>query len=239
MNDDLDDPTVLVPVNVADPVEPPPALVELLHPHHVVVLGYYPVPDQASPEQFQAEYGEEAAAAVEDVSTSFADAGATVESVVVFTRDRRATIDRIAEESDCHAVLTGGSIGERLDRVFVPLKGDVNLGRIVEFVGALLAESDATVTLFNVADSDDEEASGEFLLRGAADRLADDGITEDRIDWRQERSGSPGVAITAAASEADLVVVGESEPSLREQLLGDVTERVIADSDRPVLVVRN
>ena len=78
MNDQLPDPTVLVPVNAADPEEPPPALVELLHPHRVVVLGYYPVPDQTSPEQLQAEYGDEAVTAIEEVANHFTARGGDV-----------------------------------------------------------------------------------------------------------------------------------------------------------------
>ncbi|WP_418285465.1 universal stress protein [Halorubrum sp. DTA46] len=239
MSDTLNEPTVLVPVNAAEPTEPSNALIELLSPHRVVVVGYYPVPDQASPEQFQDEYGETAAATVEEIAGRFAVRGGEAEPIVVFTRDRQATIDRVAEETDCDAVLTGGAIGDQLDRILVPLKGDANLERIVAFIGPLLAESDASVTLFNVADSDEEESSGEFLLRGAADRLADDGIERSRIEWRQDRSGSPGTAIVDAASEMDLIVVGETEPSLRERLLGDVTDQVITDSTHPVLVVRN
>lgn len=239
MSDHVDDPTVLVPMNAADPEEPPPALVELLHPHRVVVLGYYPVPDQASPEQFQAEFGDEAASTIEAAAGHFAARGGPAESVVVFTRDRQATIDRIAAEHDCDAVLTGGSMGTQLDRVIVPLKGDANLERIVEFVGDLLAETDATVTLFNVVDDDDEASAGEFLLRGAADRLAEDGLDRDRIEWHQEQSNTPGPAIVEAAADADLIVVGESKPSLRERVLGDVTDRIMSESSHPVLVVRS
>jgi len=239
MSDTLSDPTVLVPVNAAEPEEPSAALIDLLHPHRVVVLGYYPVPDQASPEQFQDEYGDEAADIAESIAARFAERGGGADPVVVFTRDRQATIDRVAEETGCDAVLTGGAIGDGLDRVFIPLKGDANLGRIVAFISALLDENDASVTLFNVSDDDEEESSGEFLLRGAVNRLVDDGIDRDRIDWKQERSRSPADAIVAAASDADLIVVGESEPSLRERLLGDILDRIIAGSSHPVLVVRS
>ena len=238
MSDLLEDTTVLVPMNAADPVEPPPALVELLHPHRVVVLGYYPVPDQASPEQLQAEHGETAAETVENAAEHFATSEGTVESLIVFTRDRQTTIDRIADEYDCDAVLSGGSMGEQLNRVFIPLKGDANLERIVTFVSALLADTDAEVTLFNVVDSDDEASAGEFLLRGAADRLAEDGIDRGRIEWTQERARSPAPAIVSAASDADLIVVGESEPTLRGRILGDVTDRIMSESSHPLLVVR-
>jgi len=90
MSDLLEDTTVLVPMNAADPVEPPPALVELLHPHRVVVLGYYPVPDQASPEQLQAEHGETAAETVENAAEHFATSeGPSSRSLSLPVTDRR------------------------------------------------------------------------------------------------------------------------------------------------------
>lgn len=239
MRDALADPTIVVPVNAADPTEPPPALVELLHPLRLVVLGYYPVPDQASPEQLREEYEGEATDAVEEVASHFTGRGGDVESVVVFTRDRSKTIDRIAEEYGADAVLTSGSIGETLDRVLVPLKGDANIERIVQFVGDLLENSHASVTIYHVADSEENESHGEFLLRGACDRLREDGLDPDRIDWKQTRSQSPSKAIVSAAEEYDMLVVGESEPTLRDRILGVVTSEVIEESSHPVLVVRN
>ncbi len=239
MTDISDGSTVLVPINAAEAEEPPLALVELLHPLRLVVLGYYPVPDQAAPEQLREEYEAEAQAAVTAATERFADWGADVESVVVFTRDRSQTIDRVAAEHDVDAVLTAGSIGDSLDNVLIPLRGDENLERIVVFSGDLLLENDTAVTLFNVAETDEEASHGEFLLRGAVDRLKEHGLDPDRLEWKQERSDSPGNAIAAAAEAYDLLVVGESEPSLKDRILGTVTTSVIDKTSHPVLVVRN
>ena len=239
MADHSDEPTVLVPINAAEGEEPPLALVELLSPLRLVVLGYYPVPDQATAEQLREEYGEEADAAVAAVTEQFTDRGAKVDSVVVFTRDRSKTIDRVASEHGADAVLTAGAIGDSLDRVLVPLRGDENLERIVVFSGDLLLRSDASVTLFNVAETDDEESQGEFLLRGAVDRLEEHGLDPARLEWKQERSDSPGAAIAAAAESYDLLVVGETEPSLTDRILGTVTTSVIDKTSHPVLVVRS
>jgi len=239
MNNSSEGSTVLVPINAAEAETPPVALVDLLHPLRLVVLGYYPVPDQASPEQLRTEYEAEATEAVTNVTEQFADYGADVESVVVFTRDRSETIDRVADEHDVDAVLTAGSVGETLEQVLVPLRGDETLDRIVEFVGNLLRESAATATFYNVSDDEDEAARAELVLRGACDRLAEGGIDPDRLDWRQERAESPGDAIVDAAGAYDLLVVGESEPSLRERILGNVTGNVIEGTAHPVLVVRN
>lgn len=228
--------TILVPFDASDPGDPSSELTELLTPHRIVVLGYYPVPDQASMEQVKDQYGDAANEATAEVVSRFAEAGSDVESVVVFTHNRSQTIDRIGTERDTDAVLTGGSLDDQLDRILVPLRGDGNLDRIVSFLERLLGESTATATLFNVPEDD---ARGEFLLRGARDRLIEDGIDPDRIDWEQKASGSPSDAILETTAEYDLTIVGETDPSLRERLLGDVTNKVIAESSSPVLVVQN
>jgi len=233
------DSTVLIPVNAAEGEDLPVALVEILSPLRVVVLGYYPVPDQASPEQLRSNHEAEAIAAIEDATAQFADRGVDVESVVVFTHDRAETVDHIAIEHDVDAVLTPGDCGEELARVLVPLRGDGNLDRILSFVTDLMRESDATATLYNVAESDDEASRGELLLRGARDRLTENGVDPDRVEWQLDRGGSPGDAIVAAAQEYDMLVVGESEPSLRERIFGQVTGRIVERVDRPALVVRN
>ncbi len=92
--------------------------------------------------------------------------------------------------------------------------------------------------MFHVADSDDETRL-EFLLHGACDRLRELGIDPERVGWKQVRSGSPGNAIVSEAEEYDLLVVGESEPSLRRRILGTVTRSVNDRTASPTLVVRS
>ena len=237
-NDNEGKPTVLIPVNAADGKTLPVALVDILSPLHVVVLGYYPVPSQAPPEQLRANHDEEATAATERAVAQFADRGAAVDSVVVFTHDRAETIDHIAVEYGVDAVLTPGDSDETFARLLVPIRGDENIERIVSFVADLLSASDATATLYNVAD-DDEASHGEFLLRGACDRLAEIGIDADRVDWQVDQRGSPGDAIVETAEGYDMLVVGESEPSLRERIFGRMTGQLVDRVRRPVLVVRD
>ncbi|WP_340097759.1 universal stress protein [Salinibaculum salinum] len=232
-------PTILVPLDASDPGEPSQALVNLLSPHQLVVLGYYPVPDQTATDQARSQFGEEATEAIEAIADRFAESGAGAKSVVVFTHNRSETIDNTAVEYEVDAVLTPGPVGDTLDRILVPLRGDDNLERILGFVAVLLRESDATVTMFNVTESDENDSRGELLVRGACDRLEDEGIDPERLTWRQETSSSAPDAITAAAEDYDLVIVGESEPSLTERILGDVTDRVIDQSSDPLLIVRD
>jgi nucleotide-binding universal stress UspA family protein len=235
----MDDPTILVPIDVSEPsaAAPDPGFVELLHPLRVVLLGYYPVPDQAAPEQLRDEYEAEATERLERTAEPFADREGDVEAVVVFTRDRSTSVDRLATEYDCDAVLSPGGF-ERVRRVLVPLRGDPIIERIVSFVGELLRESDTTVTLYHALAPGEDPTESEFILRGAADRLAEDGLDRDRIAWEQSESESPVSGIVSLAETHDIVVIGESEPSLRDRILGDVANNVIERIEGPVLVVR-
>ena len=239
--------TILVPVDVSDPGRPSASLVELLSPHSVVVLGYYPVPDQSATDQVRSQFGEEAAAELDGVADRFADAGAAVESVLVFTKDHSETIGRVAAEHEADAVLESDatSSAESVvppDRILVSLRGDDNLDEILAFLRALLSERDAAVTFLNVTSAVEAEERGEALVRNARDRLLEglgDRPDPDLIECRQERDRAPAETIVDAADAFDLLVFGESEPSLRERLFGSVTNKVTEASPKPVLIVRN
>lgn len=230
--------TILVPVDASDPVEPPPGLVEMLGPHRVVVLGYYDVPDQSSTDQLRDQFGEEATEAVEEVAGHFSGDGGGAESTVVFTHDRSSTIDAVAVEYDVDAVLTEGSVEGDFERVLVPLRGEQNLGNIVEFVEKLMRDSDAEATFLHVVESDEEPSEGELIVRGATDRLKEDGVDPERVHWRQEE-GSPTQTLAEVAEDYDLVVLGETKPSIRERLFGEVADRITEETHRSVLVVRH
>lgn len=240
MSNTVSGPTVLVPIDASDPEDPSRALVELLSPYQLVVLGYYPVADQTATDQARNQFGKEATDATEAIADRFAERGAGAEPVVVFTHDWSKTIDNVAADHEADAVLTPGRVGDTLDRILVPLRGDNNLDRILGFVGILLRESDATATIFNVAESDEEVSRGELLVRGASDRLSEtEGVETDRLDWRQERANSATDGIIEAAADYDMLIVGESKPSLTERILGDVTDGVIEQSPVPLLIVRD
>jgi nucleotide-binding universal stress UspA family protein len=231
------DASVLVPVDVSTAEPPAQALFELLEPINVVVLGYYPVPRQTAPAHLKRDHGEEAGERLRSVVSRFRSADHEVEEVLVFTKDRQETIDRVADQHDCDAVFVPGET-DSVDRVLVPLRGEVNLDRIVSLVGTLMAASDATVTLFHAAAGGADPGEGETVLRAAADRLVDAGVDPDRIDRQLSESGTARERIVAMAGDHDLVVLGETKPSLRERILGPALAPIIEDIDRPAVVVR-
>lgn len=226
--------TILVPVDVSEPEPPDLGVVDLLGPIEVVVLGYFPVPDQAEPALIREEFGSAAA----DRLDAIVQHRPGLTEVLVFTHDRGATIDRVADQYGCDAVLTVGE-ADAIERVLVPLRGDVNLDRIVSVVADLLLAGEETVTLFHSVAEDADPTQGEFLLMGAADRLVEYGVDRDRIDWRLADGGDPRADIVAVSGEYDLVVLGETEPSLRERIIGDVLSHILDGIEIPALIVRD
>jgi nucleotide-binding universal stress UspA family protein len=229
-----DELTILVPLDISGSELPPLESIDLLGPAGVVLLGYFPVPRQAEPALIRDEYEAEAEARLVEI----AEGRPGLTEVLVFTHDREATIDRVAAEYGCDAVLTTGGIDE-IDRVLVPLRGDANLERIVSVVAGLLQGSEATATLFHSVPEGAEASQGEFLLRGAVDRLTDFGVDESRIDWQLSEGGDPQAEIADLAADYDLVVLGETEPSLRDRIIGDVLSRIVDDVRAPTLIVRD
>ncbi|MFC7230076.1 universal stress protein (plasmid) [Salinirubellus salinus] len=232
------DSTVLVPVDVSVSGPPDPGLLDLLEPVNVVVLGYYPVPKQTAPAHLRDDHESEAAARLEEAVSEFARADHEVEGVLVFTKDREDSIDRVAIQHDCDAVLLPDDIGT-VERILVPLRGDVNLERIVSLVADLAGASDAVVTLFHSVAEGTDPSQGEFMLRGAADRLAEEGVDADRIDWKLSERGSPRREIVELAAEYDLLVLGETEPSLRDRILGTVLTPILDEVETTTIVVRD
>lgn len=230
----LGDLTILVPVDVSEPDPPALAVLDLLRPFEVVLLGYFPVPAQAEPALIKDEYESEAAARLDEI----ADGRSGVSEVLVFTHDREATIDRVADQYECDVVLSGGDTDE-ITRILVPIRGEANLERIDSVVAGLLRGSDATATLFHSVAGEDESSQGEFLLRGTVERLTEYGIEEDRVDWRLAEGSDALSDIVGLGGEYDIVVMGETEPSLRERIIGDFLSRIIDEIEVPTLIVRD
>jgi nucleotide-binding universal stress UspA family protein len=164
------------------------------------------------------------------------DAGAPVTTRLVFGRARDGTIDRVAVEEDCDVIPTPGR-AEAVERLIVPLRGEENVDRILSVVAELLATTDASVTLFH-ADGDADRLPGEEPLADATGRLVEAGVDRARIGRELSTDDDAGGRIVDLG-DAFLIVLGETEPSLRDRILGTVPAQVTADTDDPTFVVRN
>jgi nucleotide-binding universal stress UspA family protein len=223
---------VLVPVQVLEGESVPLGLMTLLGTMDVTVLGYHVVPEQTPPDQARLQYEDRATEALEDVAEEFRQAGGDAGYRLVFTHDRTKTVRRVAEEVDSRAYVVSGATGA-VDRLLVPLTGDVDVDRILSFVADLVGDREIGVTLFLAPD--EETAEARASLDEAAGVLAGRGID---VDAELVPGGDPFGALIEAVAGHDAVVVGERAPSLQSLLFGDEAERIAAESVGPVLVVR-
>jgi nucleotide-binding universal stress UspA family protein len=216
--------TVLVPVDVSADETPHGEALGLLRSAEVVLLGYYPVPDQAAPAQVKHQHESEAERRLSEVAEEVDAAAGNLTEVLVFTHDRQETVDRIADEYGCDAVLTVGEAGA-VERILVPLRGRENLDRILGLAADLLRDNDASVTLFHSLDD-------------AAERLTDAGIAAERISRRVSEGKDTPAEVAEMGEGFDVLVLGETEPSLRERILGAVPTQIIDETEGSVFVVR-
>jgi nucleotide-binding universal stress UspA family protein len=228
---------VLVPVDVSRDPEPSVHLFQFLEAFEPVVLGYYSIPEQTTPEQARGAFESETRERITAVAVPFDAIGMETEPLLVFTHDRNETIDRVAEEYACDAIVSPGAI-ERLERVLVPIRGGANVERIVAVVDALVGEVTVGVTLLHVAPDEDRRDESELVLRGARERLVERGLDPALFNLDVQVAERPIPAIAEMAATHDAVVIGETKPSLRERILGDRAERLLKTVSCPVLVVR-
>lgn len=216
-----------------------PSIVESLAPTQVVVLGYWPVPDQSVPRQLRDHFEDEAQATLRSQAQALRGLGAEVVTELSFTRDRNHVIDTVANRYDCTSVLFPGTTRTTPpDSVLVLLRSDASVDRIVSTVGPLFADSDVEVELFHALEGDDDVDAIEYMLHGVADRLVDRGVDADRIRWEQSEPGPRVDSIVSEVANHDLVVLGETEPSVRQRLFGPVQSGIADRTDRPSLTVR-
>ncbi|OYR95925.1 universal stress protein UspA, partial [Halorubrum sp. E3] len=111
--------TILVPLELPDPEPLSPLLIEDLSSLDVVVLGHYDLPEQTPASSAREQFGEAAQATLDEVAASFADAGASVRTRLVFGKDRAAAIRQVAVEEDC-AAEPDPAPTEGVERILVP-----------------------------------------------------------------------------------------------------------------------
>ncbi|WP_254765826.1 universal stress protein [Salinilacihabitans rarus] len=229
---------VLVPVDVLGGEAVPTTIVEAFASVPVALLAYREIPDQIGTDQARDQFGASARAELEELEDVFADAGCLdVSSRLVFTHDRLQTFERVALDAACDALLLLNP-APVLESVLVAVRGDVNLEYIADLLGVLLTGTDLEVTFFHVVDDEGDRERGADLLADAADALAAEGVDRDRIDTDLAVDGSPTREIIAAATEHDMLVVGESRPSVRRLVLRDRAKTLAGGTVDPVLVIR-
>lgn len=228
---------IVVPFELPDPEPLSQTLVDDLSTMEVVVLGHYGLPEQTPPDAAREQFEEAAEATLDYLAAPFERAGATVTTRLVFGRDRAKTIDRVALEEGCDAELDPAPT-EGVERILVPLIDRANLARLTDFVAALCEETTTAVTLFHVAEGDEDADTAEGMLRRAREEMIEQGIDPELIDTAVVDSGEHDDEILRLAAEYDAVVMDEAAPDIRERIFGTLSDRIADRTGDPVVVVR-
>lgn len=136
------------------------------------------------------------------------------------------------------------------ERILVPTDGSEAVADVLEGVLDLAERTDATVHVLNVADTsrlslttteagvlDLLEEHGAELAETAADRVRERGV--DVVTAVRQGEPAPTIVDYAADEECDLVVLPtHGRTGVARLFLGSVTERVVRQSEVPVLAVR-
>lgn len=223
---------VLVPVEVLEGEGVSPGLMTLLGTVDVTVLGLHVLPEQTPPDQARLQFEERATDALEDLTEEFQAAGGDADHRLVFTHDRRQSVERVADEVGADAFAVSGVTGD-VERILVSLTGEIPTDQILDFVMELVGDRGIGVTLFMAGE---DEAAARERLGSAADQLRDADID---VVTEIEAEGSPFDALIDAVAGHDAVVMGEKAPSIRSLVWGEEAERVASASVGPVIVVRD
>lgn len=237
MNQPAQRPRILLPVRPLTDEIPPPALIELLGQAHVILLGYHELPAQTAPSQARNQFGDQALETIEAMAEDLRGVGAEVEHRMVFTQDARQTTARVAREAKAEAVVFPEATIP-VERLLLPMRGSINLEHLIGFTAGLVRDTDIVVTLAHVLADEAQASQAELMLHGARDKMVDAGIPEARIQEMVLFSDQPIDALAEAGLAHQVIVMGETDPSLASLLLGTFHERVDERFDGPMIVVR-
>ncbi|WP_138005519.1 universal stress protein [Halalkalirubrum salinum] len=233
---------VLIPIDVSKPLSLGGTLIETLPLANTVLLGYWQIPDQTQSDQARDQFEAEAQQRLQTVAKRFTDQGVDLQTRLVFTNDRNQSIDTATNEYECQSVLIPGteSPPSGTTRGLVLIKPNTDLDRIIATLGALFEKSDVELQLFHVVGSKNEHLydATEYMLRGLADRLSELGISRDRVKWKQSMEGKRIEVILSQVPDFDFVVMGESTPTVRARIFGDVQSRLANETEKPLLTIR-
>jgi nucleotide-binding universal stress UspA family protein len=228
---------ILVPLELPDPEPISETLVEDLASLEVVLLGHYGLPEQTPARTAREQFGEDAQATLDEIADRFRDAGATVDTRLVFGKARETTVDRVATEEACIAELDPAPT-ERIEKILVPIPDVPEFSRLPAFVGVFWEESTMEVTLFHVVEGEEDRERGETIVEETRNGLIEAGFEPDLVDTRIVEGEAHDAAIISVADEYDAVVMYEAESRLGDRIFGTLPDRIRDTTGDPVIVVR-
>lgn len=229
--------TILIPVEFPDPQPLPSTFVDAFSSCRVVLLGLDEMSDDVdADERHRREI--RAKNVLYSLATQFLREGESADVELVTGEGLSETPTRVAEERGVDAVMIPKPI-TTLGRVLVPVRDPRFAEPVAEFLSGLNQDVFLHTTLFHVAESEDDVEAGEQVLSDIREQLVEAGHPELRLDSETVVSDDPAFAISEAASDYDIIVMGETENPSFDSVFGKTYELVADETNHPVVVVRD
>lgn len=228
-------PTLLIPIRFPDPDPLPSSFVAGFTSCRILLLGIYEeLPELDADERRRREV--EANDTLYSLAHQFVRSGETAEVELVMGHDVETTPTTVAEERDVDALLVPNPI-THLGRVLIAVRDETFAEPIERFVETLDEDVIHHLTLFSATDAERTEET-KALLASLEERLIDAGYSQFSIDTEVEVSDDPPFAISVAARDHDLIIMGETEAPAYERVFGKTYESIADQTDIPVVVIR-
>lgn len=229
--------TVLIPIEFPDPDPLPSTFIEGLTNSKVILLGVYESsPDWSSDERQRRKI--EANRVLYNIAADFVHSGEIAEVELVMEEDVGDAPTTVAEERGVDALLVPNPI-TTLGHVLVAIREEKFAQPIIDFVCSLNRDTLLHTQLLHVAESEDDVESGEQLLSEVKRQLVEEGYSQTGIDTEVVVSDDPPFAISRAASDNDVIVMGETQSSATERVFGKTYDSIAEQTELPIIVVRD
>lgn len=228
--------SVIIPIEFPDPDPLPPTFIEGLTSCEVILLGIYELPADVTTDERQRKEIE-AYQSLYTLAASFARRGETAEVELTMGQDVVNAPTTVAEDRDVDALLVPNPI-TTLGHVLVALRDEKFARPIVEFMSAMSKDVLLHITLFHAAETEADADAGEQLLSDVRQQLVEAGFSRASIDTEVVVSEDAPFAISHAARDDDLIVMGETQAPAFERVFGKTYESIAEESELPVIVVR-
>lgn len=228
---------VLVPFELPDPEPLSSVLAEDISSLDIVLMGHYAVPEQTPTEAARDQFEAEAQATLDELAAQFTETGASVETRLVFGKDRASAIDTVMIEQKCDAELNP-ALTEGIERILVPVPDIPEFERLPAFVDILCEDSTNEITLFHVVEGEEARREGEEIVENTRDGLLEAGFDAETVDTLLVEGEEHDTEIIRVAGEYDAVVMYEAESRLGDRIFGTLPDRIADQTGDPVIVVR-
>jgi nucleotide-binding universal stress UspA family protein len=236
----MEHPTILVFVEFPDPEFPTAGFLDHLAYPDAELVGFYHLDEDERVQEVQAEYEEGFTAELQRQAERFEQRGVRTEQSLIFNHDRVEAQQRIARHDDIDAILFPGG-ASTLGKVLIACRHTQNAEeKMVNLLNIVDRDDLISVDLIHMADPDDPEgeAEGERILTEMSSILTEEGIPSVQINREVRQETDVAFELNKAARNYDLVVLGETQQDIGDEIFGPVGEYIVAEREASVLIVR-